>query len=166
MIKEAHVSSFCFAGNLSIHLCNYFILSNFFFSSGISYRSSHISVFFHWWYRYKKLLCTVDLTKDFFFSYSYNIMCSLQRNLCDGETGQVLYETMFVWNEYLTRGIRNHLKSTMWTVALVYGFFKQVSFNKTDYKVFIVILSGNGYILYILCSDVVAFSCSLLGMFY
>ncbi|RDX69196.1 Phosphoinositide phosphatase SAC3, partial [Mucuna pruriens] len=75
--------------------------------------------------RYKKLLCMVDLTKDFFFSYSYHIMRSLQRNLCDSETGHVLYETMFVWNEFLTRGIRNHLQNTIWTVALVYGFFKQ-----------------------------------------
>ncbi|OWM68414.1 hypothetical protein CDL15_Pgr004896 [Punica granatum] len=76
--------------------------------------------------RYKKLLCTVDLTKDFFFSYSYNVMQSLQKNLYNYESGPVLYETMFVWNEYLTRGIRNNLKNTLWTVALVYGFFKQV----------------------------------------
>ncbi|XP_057428717.1 phosphoinositide phosphatase SAC3-like isoform X2 [Lotus japonicus] len=75
--------------------------------------------------RYKKLLCMVDLTKDFFFSYSYHIMRSLQRNLCENETGHVLYETMFVWNEFLTQGIRNHLQNTVWTVALVYGFFKQ-----------------------------------------
>lgn len=78
-------------------------------------------------FRYKKLLCTVDLTKDFFFSYSYHIMRSLQRNMCGAETGHVLYETMFVWNEFLTRGIRNHLQNTFWTVALVYGFFKQVT---------------------------------------
>ncbi|RZB55220.1 Phosphoinositide phosphatase SAC4 isoform E [Glycine soja] len=58
-------------------------------------------------------------------SYSYQIMRSLQRNMCDNETGHVLYETMFVWNEFLTRGIRNHLQNTIWTVALVYGFFKQ-----------------------------------------
>lgn len=76
--------------------------------------------------RYKKLLGTVDLTKDFYFSYSYHVMKSLQRNLCDNETGQVLYETMFVWNEFLTRRIRNILQNTTWTVALVYGFFKQV----------------------------------------
>ncbi|PIA27550.1 hypothetical protein AQUCO_07600013v1 [Aquilegia coerulea] len=79
--------------------------------------------------RYKKLLCTVDLTKDFFFSYSYHVMCSLQKNLCEGEAGQVLYDTMFVWNEFLTRGIRNHLKNTLWTVALVYGFFKQAKLS-------------------------------------
>ncbi|CAH9118596.1 unnamed protein product [Cuscuta europaea] len=75
--------------------------------------------------RYKKLLRTVDLTKDFFFSYSYLIMLSLQKNLSNHESELVLYETMFVWNEFLTRGIRNQLRNTMWTVALVYGFFKE-----------------------------------------
>ncbi|XP_057504875.1 phosphoinositide phosphatase SAC2-like isoform X3 [Actinidia eriantha] len=56
-------------------------------------------------------------------------MHSLQKNLCNHETGQVLYETMFVWNGFLTRGIRNHLRNTLWTVALVYGFFKQVKLS-------------------------------------
>ncbi|KAK4783205.1 hypothetical protein SAY86_007579 [Trapa natans] len=79
--------------------------------------------------RYKKLLCMMDLTKDFFFSYSYHVMRSIQKNLCSNETGQVLYETMFVWNEFLTRGIRNHLQNTLWTVALVYGFFKQAALS-------------------------------------
>ncbi|KAG2717798.1 hypothetical protein I3843_03G190900 [Carya illinoinensis] len=79
--------------------------------------------------RYKKLLCMVDLTKDFFFSYSYHIMRSLQKNLCNKDTGQVLYETMFVWNEFLTREIRNHLQNTLWTVALVYGFFMQATLS-------------------------------------
>lgn len=53
-------------------------------------------------------------------------MLSLQRNLSKKETGLSLYETMFVWNEFLTRGIRNQLKNSVWTVALVYGFFQQV----------------------------------------
>ncbi|XP_052478802.1 phosphoinositide phosphatase SAC2 [Gossypium raimondii] len=42
---------------------------------------------------YKKLLSSVDLTKDFFFSYSYNVMCSLQKKLYNNEPGEVLYET-------------------------------------------------------------------------
>ncbi|KAM1274661.1 hypothetical protein ACFX2I_024507 [Malus domestica] len=90
--------------------------------------------------RYKKLLCSVDLTKDFFFSYSYNVMSSLQKNLCDNQTGPPLYETMFVWNEYLTRGIRYCLKNTLWTVALVYGFFKQVdlSVSGRDFKLTLI----------------------------
>lgn len=79
--------------------------------------------------RYKKLLCAVDLTKDFFFSYSYHVMLSLQKNQSNHELGIGLYETMFVWNEFLTRGIRNQLKNTVWTVALVHGFFKQVKLS-------------------------------------
>ncbi|XP_028763274.1 phosphoinositide phosphatase SAC2 isoform X2 [Neltuma alba] len=83
--------------------------------------------------RYKKLLCSVDLTKDFFFSYSYHVMHSLQKNLSDNSTsGQLLYETLFVWNEFLTRGIRNILQNASWTVALVYGFFKQVKLSISD----------------------------------
>ncbi|XP_016752085.2 phosphoinositide phosphatase SAC2 isoform X2 [Gossypium hirsutum] len=62
-------------------------------------------------------------------SYSYNVMDSLQRNLCKNETGLGHYETMFVWNEFLTRGIRNNLNNTLWTVALAYGFFKQVKLS-------------------------------------
>ncbi|CAH2072255.1 unnamed protein product [Thlaspi arvense] len=77
--------------------------------------------------RYKRLLCMVDLTKDFFFSYSYNIMRSFQKNICDHESGGALYKKMFVWNEFLTRGIRHHLRNTVWTVALVHGFFKQTT---------------------------------------
>ncbi|KQK02059.1 phosphoinositide phosphatase SAC2 [Brachypodium distachyon] len=78
--------------------------------------------------RYKKVLNTLDLRKDFFFSYSYPIMRSLQKNLSDPQEGWTLYESTFVWNEFLTRQIRNCLRSTLWTVALVYGFFKQEKF--------------------------------------
>lgn len=69
----------------------------------------------------------MDLTKDFFYSYSYNIMLSLQKNLSGHNMmGRSLYETLFVWNEFLTRGIRNNVQNTSWTVALVHGFFKEV----------------------------------------
>lgn len=77
--------------------------------------------------KYKRIFFSLDLTKDFYFSYSYHVMRSLQKNLCEGLTGEVIYEKMFVWNEYLTRGIRHQLKNTLWTVALVHGFFKQAS---------------------------------------
>ncbi|THG14459.1 hypothetical protein TEA_016306 [Camellia sinensis var. sinensis] len=97
--------------------------------------------------RYKKLLCMVDLTKDFFFSYSYHVMRSLQKNVCDNEAGQVLYETMFVWNEFLTRGIRNILQNTFWTVALVYGFFKQATFSISgrDFKLTLIARRSRHY---------------------
>ncbi|KAK9099603.1 hypothetical protein Syun_026648 [Stephania yunnanensis] len=97
--------------------------------------------------RYKKILAAVDLTKDFFFSYSYHVMRSLQKNLCEGLTGQVLYEKMFVWNEFLTRGIRHQLKNTLWTVALAYGFFKQVDVITVFTILVLFFLHGDGTVL-------------------
>ncbi|XP_006362092.1 phosphoinositide phosphatase SAC2-like isoform X2 [Solanum tuberosum] len=79
--------------------------------------------------RYLKLLRKMDLTKDYFFSYSYHMMLSFQKNLSNSKTGVAIYETMFVWNEFLTREIHNQLQNTHWTVALVYGFFKQATFK-------------------------------------
>lgn len=76
--------------------------------------------------RYKKLLSSVDLTKDFFYSYTYPIMQCLQKNvLSTGEEGMP-YENMFVWNAFLTQAIRSRCKNTIWTIALVHGNFKQV----------------------------------------
>eukprot|EP00897_Mesotaenium_endlicherianum_P007069 jgi/Mesen1/6390/ME000329S05561 len=81
---------------------------------------------------YKKLLMGMDLTKDFYFSYTYRIMQTLQRNITsahdDADAAAFIpYESMFVWNAYLTRGVRKALgKSARWTVALVHGSFQQV----------------------------------------
>ncbi|KAF2297363.1 hypothetical protein GH714_021926 [Hevea brasiliensis] len=75
--------------------------------------------------RYKKLLSSVDLTKDFFFSYTYPIMQSLQKNVLSW-TNRMPYDDMFVWNEYLTKAIRSRCGSTIWTIALVHGHFKQI----------------------------------------
>ncbi|GMH00340.1 hypothetical protein Nepgr_002179 [Nepenthes gracilis] len=75
--------------------------------------------------RYKKLLSSVDLTKDFFYSYTYPIMQSLQKNVSKGEV-VMPYNSTFVWNAYLTEAIRLRCKNNIWTVALVHGHFKQI----------------------------------------
>ncbi|WZZ62253.1 hypothetical protein YC2023_062360 [Brassica napus] len=59
-------------------------------------------------------------------------MHSLQSNLSNSVEGHTYYESMFVWNDYLTRRIRNNAKDCMWTVALVYGFFKQVKLSVSE----------------------------------
>ncbi|CAI9106303.1 OLC1v1005431C2 [Oldenlandia corymbosa var. corymbosa] len=75
--------------------------------------------------RYKKLLSSVDLTKDFFYSYTYPIMQSLQKNVFSTTDKGMPYEDIFVWNAFLTQPIRSRCNNTMWTVALVHGHFKQ-----------------------------------------
>nr|GEV00792.1 phosphoinositide phosphatase SAC2-like isoform X1 [Tanacetum cinerariifolium] len=97
--------------------------------------------------RYKKLLCSVDLTKDFYFSYSYRVMHCFQKNLSTHETGTYLNETMFVWNEFLTSTIQNQLKNNLWTVALVYGYFKQVTLSiaEKDFKLTLIARRSRHY---------------------
>ncbi|GAQ79856.1 Sac domain-containing Phosphoinositide Phosphatase [Klebsormidium nitens] len=75
--------------------------------------------------RYKKLLSGVDLTKDFFFSYTYRLMQTFQRNALYPGQGSGAVDTMFVWNAFLTRGIQERLGNTRWTVPLVHGYFSQ-----------------------------------------
>ncbi|VVA19722.1 Hypothetical predicted protein [Prunus dulcis] len=90
--------------------------------------------------RYKKLLSSVDLTKDFFYSYTYPIMQSLQKNVLSmGEEGMP-YDNIFVWNAYLTQAIRSRCNNTIWTIALVHGHFKQirVSIFGRDFSVSLV----------------------------
>ncbi|XP_042491658.1 phosphatidylinositol-3-phosphatase SAC1 isoform X1 [Macadamia integrifolia] len=76
--------------------------------------------------RYKKLLSSVDLTKDFFYSYTYPIMQSLQKNVLAMGEERMPYENIFVWNAYLTQAIRSRCNNTLWTIALVHGHFKQI----------------------------------------
>ncbi|OEL15624.1 Phosphoinositide phosphatase SAC1 [Dichanthelium oligosanthes] len=76
--------------------------------------------------RYRKLLASVDLTKDFFYSYTYPIMQSLQQNVTSAGMKEMPYENLFVWNTFLTEPIRSRCRNTLWTVALVHGHYKQV----------------------------------------
>ncbi|XP_057841139.1 phosphatidylinositol-3-phosphatase SAC1 [Cryptomeria japonica] len=89
--------------------------------------------------RYKKLLSSVDLTKDFFYSYTYPIMQSLQKNVLANDMAGMQYENLFVWNAFLTRTIRQKCNNTRWTVALVHGNFRQVKLSIFG-RVFVVTL--------------------------
>lgn len=79
--------------------------------------------------RYKKLFKSIDLSKGFFYSHTYKIMWSLQRNVNAGKVENMPFDDMFVWNSFLTREFRNQVFSPHWTVALVHGFFKQVKLD-------------------------------------
>ncbi|GAB2217534.1 hypothetical protein Drorol1_Dr00000731 [Drosera rotundifolia] len=76
--------------------------------------------------RYKKLLSSVDLTKDFFYSYTYPVMQSLQKNVLSKGEVEMPYDNIFVWNAYLTEIIRSSCKYNIWTVSLVHGHFRQI----------------------------------------
>ncbi|XP_042426608.1 phosphatidylinositol-3-phosphatase SAC1-like isoform X2 [Zingiber officinale] len=91
--------------------------------------------------RYKKLLSSVDLTKDFFYSYTYPLMQSLQTNVLEINTEKMPYENMFVWNAYLTQAIRSRCNNTRWTIALIHGHFKQIKLSIFGREFSVILIS-------------------------
>lgn len=77
--------------------------------------------------RYQGLYQVVDLTKNFFFSYTYDLTRSLQENFLSN-TSQPFppppFKDMFAWNYFLTReleGCTNSMSSFHWVMPIIHG---------------------------------------------
>lgn len=98
----------------------------------------------------------VDLTKNFYLSYTYSLASTLQHNFKSaasrspfgaqdsalessggqgsssgtpsqdpGSASVVDWNSMFVWNSFLTRTLREELGGDKWVLPLVHGYFEQ-----------------------------------------
>lgn len=77
----------------------------------------------------------LDLTRDFYFSYTYDISRTLQHNMKNPSASTFSPNKIFVWNSFLLEEFRNSLGITEdpktspylwdWNVHLVHGFFEQ-----------------------------------------
>lgn len=80
--------------------------------------------------RYVGLFQFIDMTKDFFFSYSYDLTHSLQHNFVAAKNDNVPPPLeMFEWNYYQTfelRSIVGIVSASQWTLPVVHGSFQQV----------------------------------------
>ncbi|GBG31302.1 Phosphoinositide phosphatase SAC1 [Hondaea fermentalgiana] len=97
---------------------------------------------------FKSLFKLVDLSKSFYWSYTYNLSMSVQRNVAariasrarerdpsmvpPGAAKAIAEDNMFIWNEYLARPLLDALQTSSrsvflspWTITLVHGSFKQ-----------------------------------------
>ena len=86
--------------------------------------------------RYCRALESMDLTRDFFFSYTYPLTASLQANVAAAEAGRAgapPLESAFCWNAFLAEPVAAALGGgsdgpvARWLVAAVHGFFRQTS---------------------------------------
>ena len=85
--------------------------------------------------RFLGILNNLDLTRSFYFSYSYNITRTLQHNLITERTAianSVPYphaqdhNPMFVWNDYLLQPAVRALKNTYdWCLPIIHGYIDQ-----------------------------------------
>lgn len=85
--------------------------------------------------KYKNLFSVLDLTKDFYFSYTYDISRSLQHNMNPYKRANsklLSYQTMFVWNRFLLHPLEEYIldssspeKQAVWHLPIIHGFFIQ-----------------------------------------
>jgi len=84
--------------------------------------------------RYLGILQNLDLTKFFYFSYSYNITRSLQENICrqrsdanqQMDTKSRYWNDMFVWNHHLLVPAQGALKNPYdWCLPVIHGYVEQ-----------------------------------------
>lgn len=85
--------------------------------------------------RYQGLYQVVDFTKNFYFSYTYDLTRSLQENFL-ATTSQPFppppIKDMYAWNYFLTRELEectNSLTSYHWIMPVIHGAFVQRKLN-------------------------------------
>jgi hypothetical protein len=72
--------------------------------------------------RYLNIFQRIDLSKHFYYSDTYNLTQSLQKNIIQPSELQ----SMFLWNHYLFEQAPELLQSS-WGIPLIHGFVDQSS---------------------------------------
>ncbi|KAF2162511.1 hypothetical protein M409DRAFT_27135 [Zasmidium cellare ATCC 36951] len=99
--------------------------------------------------RFLGILNNLDLTKSFYFSYSYDITNSLQQNIIkqrvalnEGRDMAVHeYNGMFVWNHHLLKPAVNALKHPYdWCLPIIHGFLDQAALDIFGRTVYVTII--------------------------
>lgn len=85
--------------------------------------------------RFLGILNNLDLSRSFYFSYSYDITRTLQHNIIKERDALVRnlpcphppdYNDMFVWNNYLLQPAKHALKNTYdWCIPIIHGYIDQ-----------------------------------------
>ncbi|KAK0423423.1 hypothetical protein QR680_008138 [Steinernema hermaphroditum] len=68
--------------------------------------------------KYLRTFQSVDLTTDFYFSYTYDMSRTFQENAL----GCVVSDQKFIWNKYLLEPMRRNLVSERWLLNIVHGY--------------------------------------------
>ncbi|GAB7355086.1 hypothetical protein MBLNU459_g5672t1 [Dothideomycetes sp. NU459] len=99
--------------------------------------------------RFLGILNNLDLTRSFYFSYSYNITRTLQHNITQQRIAineGVLkplhdYNDMFVWNHHLLKPAVSSLKNAYdWCLPIIHGFIDQAALDVFGRSIYITIV--------------------------
>ncbi|RCN26621.1 hypothetical protein ANCCAN_27652 [Ancylostoma caninum] len=87
--------------------------------------------------RYVKIFQSVDLSTDFYFSYTYDLSRSLQENVLSADWNNdglrlLSADQKFVWNTFLLEPLRNNLVSERWFLEIVHGYVGEQCFCRNS----------------------------------
>ncbi|KAI7863847.1 SacI homology domain-containing protein [Spinellus fusiger] len=102
--------------------------------------------------RYITTFQNIDLTKNFYFSYTYDITNTLQVNMTNPplhpENTDIQEKTcydhndMFIWNHYLLKsGFKDLQSRSGWILPLIYGFFDQAKISVFGRSVVVTLIA-------------------------
>ena len=109
--------------------------------------------------RYLKMFQAIDLSSNFYFSYSYDLTNTLQHNLAEPKflvkpTGEKVslddlsgadlcfipkFQSKFVWNEYLMSGMEDI--NPEWKLPIVHGFVDQSNVSIYGQPVYVTLIA-------------------------
>uniref|UniRef100_A0A0N5AK70 SAC domain-containing protein n=1 Tax=Syphacia muris TaxID=451379 RepID=A0A0N5AK70_9BILA len=73
-----------------------------------------------------RIIYSLDLTTNFYFSYKYKLSQTLQENCCSSiNNASHLSGKKFVWNRFLLESLRSSHVSEKWLVEIVHGYVGQ-----------------------------------------
>ncbi|KAI8815982.1 Sac phosphatase domain-containing protein [Fimicolochytrium jonesii] len=91
--------------------------------------------------RYVQVFGHVDLSKNFYFSYTYDITRTLQWNLSSADGKENFeYNDMFVWNSYLLRQGMDSMKSD-WVLPIIHGFVDQSKISVYGRSIYVALIA-------------------------
>ncbi|XP_025420076.1 polyphosphoinositide phosphatase isoform X2 [Sipha flava] len=103
--------------------------------------------------RYLKIFQSVDLSSNFYFSYSYDVTHTLQVNMSiaqnipnDLSDGECLFVTrsspnkIFIWNDYLLKDVINKIHPD-WILNIMHGFISQSNVSIFGRPIYITLIA-------------------------
>lgn len=99
--------------------------------------------------RFLGILNNLDLTRSFYFSYSYDITRTLQYNITRQRNALNQgvqqpghdYDDMFVWNHHLLSPAVKHLQNAFdWCLPIIHGFIDQSSLDVFGRTIYITVI--------------------------
>ncbi|EEQ84428.1 SacI domain-containing protein [Blastomyces dermatitidis ER-3] len=101
--------------------------------------------------RFIAIMNNVDLTRSFYFSYSYNITRTLQRNISyereklqrgSSDGRDVDHNPMFVWNYYMLEPVVSLFKNAFdWCLPIIHGYVDQSMISVYGRLVYVTIIA-------------------------